>query len=252
MNRILCCSCVSLTLGLLTACGGSSGGSTVSSSGTQVTPTTNTPSIDYVAEPYKGFVKEAKKLTITDSNNNLVKEIVLADIPKGIIKESFTVDNVTEQLRVINQAYSATTALYNSKGAGIAKMANIAGLPTSNENIPQQGQYIYQGYSVGLNNQGKLTLVADFDAKSINGKIYDIKQDNGVALSDIVLRQGSFYSGQFTGKNQTLDATLFRGTTSNAGYYVGGFTGPNAEEVVGTLLKSYNQDPYMIFAGEKQ
>lgn len=251
MNRIFGYSCVTLAIGLLTACGGS-GGSSVSSSGTQITPTSDKPSIDYVAETYKGFVKEAKKLIITDSNNNLVKEIVLADIPKGIVKESFKVDNVTEQLKGINQAYSATVAIYNAEDAGIAKTANIAGLPTTESNIPKKGKYTYQGYSLEANNQGKLTLVADFDAKSVNGKVYDRKQDNGVVLSDIVLRQGSFYKGQFTGKNQTLDATMFRGTTSNAGYYVGGFTGPNAEEVVGILLKSYDKDPYGIFAGEKQ
>ncbi|WP_373767098.1 factor H binding protein domain-containing protein [Glaesserella sp.] len=245
-----------LTLGLLTACGGGggSGGTTASASGTQVTPTDSNPqpSIVYVTDTYKDFVKEAKKVTIIDSNDKVIKEIVLANHPKGIIRESFTVDNVTEYLKGINQAYSATTAIYNLGDSGVAKTANIMGLPTSNENMPKQGKYTYQGHSIGLDNQGKLTLVADFDTKSVNGKIYALKQDNGVALSDIVLRQGNFYRGQFTGKNQTFDATMFRGTTSNAGYYVGSFTGPNAEEVVGTLLKSYNQDPYAIFAGEKQ
>lgn len=256
MKKILHLSCLATTLSILTACGsGGSNSSPSQASGKEFENPLSKPSIEYVAEEYKASVKYHKEVIIRDQNNKIISTFTLADLPKGKYKETYSSGGIQEHLKGINLVYSTSLALYSpSQYQDIAKTGNIAGLPTDPKNAPK-GTITYKGSSVGLNTSGSLILHADFDNRSVTGKISDRKSDNGSKLTDITLNKGSFYNGAFHNKDKNiqLNALMFKGSTSGQfGYYTGGFAGPNAEEVVGVLLKNREADVYETFAGEMQ
>lgn len=64
------------------------------------------------------------------------------------------------------------------------------GSPTGYDSLPTC-MMSYQGNSGGANTSGSLTLTADFNEKTVSGKIYNRTQDNGVKLPDIELRMSA-------------------------------------------------------------
>lgn len=253
MKNLLKLSAIATLSALLTACSGG-GKSGPSSSGTHVTPKSDTtPSINYVAAEHKELVRSAKKVVLNDGNTGQAfKTIEFANLPVGAVSETFKVGNITEYLKAYNQVYSTSFAIFNPEDRGIAKQARVTGLPTEQVNLPK-GTATYQGNSQGYNTTGTLHLTANFDAKNVSGKIDNRKTTEGNALPVITLYSAGFSTVPF-GKdlnNQSLEAVSFQGRT-NEGYYTGVFAGPKAEEVVGFLSKERNLAPYEIFAGEKK
>ena len=62
------------------------------------------------------------------------------------------------------------------------------GLPTRYDGIPT-GMISYQGNSVGPNTSGSLTLTANFNEKTVSGKIYNRTQDNGATILALALQR---------------------------------------------------------------
>lgn len=75
----------------------------------------------------------------------------------------------------------------------------------------------YQGNSVGANTSGSLTLAADFNEKTVSGKIYNRTQDNGVKLPDIELRTSAIMRTPTDTLAREMDLVRFRGNTASNG-----------------------------------
>ena len=62
------------------------------------------------------------------------------------------------------------------------------GSPTGYDSLPT-GMMSYQGNSGGANTSGSLTLTADFNEKTVSGKIYNRTQDDGATILALVLQR---------------------------------------------------------------
>lgn len=229
---------------LITACsGGGSGSTTVNAK----------PAIDNVSEEHKTLVNQLKEVNVIDQTQDgkLIQTLKIAMYPKGSFQENFNTNNIVEQLKGINLAYSTVFGLYEPKGfKDIAKIAYLKGFSTSVEGLPEKGIVTYQGQSLGLNTTGSLILTANFNDYSVSGLVYNRKQEN-ISLPNVELQKATFYKGAFSNDGKDREAVMFNGKT-NEGYYKGAFTGPNAQEVIGYLLKEEHRNAYELFAGEQK
>ena len=128
------------------------------------------------------------------------------------------------------------------------------GLPTRYDGIPT-GMISYQGNSVGPNTSGSLTLTANFNEKTVSGKIYNRTQDNVAKLPDIELRTSTIMrTPTDTGAGNGFGAG-FRGDIASdggRGGYDGLFMRPNAEEVIGKWSNNSSFSSSEVFAGERK
>ena len=262
MKNLLKYSVLAVSIGLTTACSGGGGGGNNDKPNPaydkkEVNTNTKVSSISYVRDDLKADVRATKELTIVELNTNKpIKTIQLSDYPKGSIKETLnsTENALTTYMRVINLPYSNTATFHTNETQEIAENAIWGGYPTKWMDLPK-GSATYQGISLGLNTSGSFTLTADFDDKSVQGRIYNRRHDNGVALSDIVLERGSVTPYHYTSSIGNKTGTRFSGTAVINGqrdHYNGTFNGPNAEEAAGTVSRYYQSDVYEAFAGERQ
>lgn len=262
MKTLLKYSVLAISIGLASACSGGGGGGDNKDTANpaydkkEVNANTNIPSSSYVREDLKAEVRSAKELTIFDpETKEAVKIIQLSDYPKGNIKETFSSKNaLTTYMRLINLPYSSAATFHTNETKEIAENSFFGGYPTKLENLPR-GNATYQGTSLGLNTAGLLTLTANFDNKTVQGRIYNRRHNNGTLLSDITLERGSITSRLYNSGKEYISAATFSGTATTDtyhDYYHGMFAGPNAEEVSGLVTDSYRSDAYEAFAGEKQ
>ncbi|MFZ7342955.1 factor H binding protein domain-containing protein [Avibacterium volantium] len=257
-------SLLTLSIGLLAACGsgGGSGDSSVPAGNnssvngnptTDVSVKTDTKSIDLVAEQYKEQVKEAKRIQLADGT-----ELELIDYPVGVVQK----DVADGKVKGINLPYSVVGAWLpnnvkvDKEGVVIDPRVDqedfdIFGLSTTKDQIPVSGVAQYNGYSLGAIASGKLQLNVDFGNKTVDGKLYERKFDNGQNLPDIILTKGVITQGAENIKEK--DVMAFGGVATYKGVngiYSGAFMGPNAEEVVGAV-GSEEHGIYEAFAGQR-
>ncbi|MFU2060032.1 factor H binding protein domain-containing protein [Avibacterium volantium] len=258
-------SVLTLSIGLLAACssGGGSGDSDASTSTANresVVSSINTldkdtmKSIDLVPERYREQVKEAKRIRFPDGTI-----LDLADYPIGIIQEktnSRTAKGINLPYSVIG-AWLPNNVKVDKEGRVIDPRVieddlDAFGLYTRRDQIPTSGVAQYNGYSLGAVTSGKLQLNVDFADKTVDGKLYDRKFDsNGKRLSDIVLNKGVITEVS-TGEEDIVAFTGMATYKGEVGAYVGAFMGPNAEEVIGVVIDSENQETYESFAGQRK
>ena len=257
MNKKMQLSLLAIMLGTLTACGG--GGGSSDNKGSNI----NSPSasISYVRDDLKGQVRDAKSLVVRNKQNKtIIQTIHLADYPKGTIKETIkeTDRTFTSYLRAVNLAYSGSVMFISNdprfRMLSTNNKSMYVGLPTKYDSLPT-GMMSYQGNSVGANTSGSLTLTADFNEKTVSGKIYNRTQDNGAKLPDIELRTSAIMrTPTDTGAGDGFGVG-FRGNTASdgrSGRYDGLFMGPNAEEVIGKWSNNSSLSSSEVFAGERR
>lgn len=249
-----------IALGLaLTACGGggSNGGTSSGNTSQNILPSVaSSKSIDMVPTELKTAVTKAKIVEVTDDGKTVKLDI--ANENTGFIRKNLKDGYVTgyNQIYSVVGAWLPYDAKIDSNGVVTDQRVNeesfdIYGLKTTREQLPKAGMVVYSGISRGAIISGKLHLDVDFAEKSVSGKLYDRKKDDGQSLADIVLHKGSITYGNANIENK--DVVAFEGQASYndiKGQYLGAFFGPNAEEVAGAVG---NEDIgiFESFAGKK-
>lgn len=189
------------------------------------------PSLDFVPDSLKDEVREAKRIELRDETGAIIRSLYVSDRPLGIVDERL---ESGQKFRGLNQVYSSSTAIYDNKAFYFfnetATSGGIEGLWTEPSKLPK-GTVTYTGESVNVEGTGKLTLTANFDENTVEGSI---KHERGSINGNITLEK------TLMDKQPENKFTLFIGKATNffnQDYYVGAFAGPNAEEVVGYVMK---------------
>ncbi|WP_424411511.1 factor H binding protein domain-containing protein [Pasteurella sp. PK-2025] len=241
---------------VLSACGSSDGNSAAwwkkkagdnpNNKGDEFIPNPNKHAMDEVDPKYVEMVKNLKIIKIHDGEEE--QNLSLADLPEGVKPVELPhSDGKPSKLKVINLPYSTwgwklvgnvkvdedgfilPPQSVNDGGANFVEML----LPTANNQLPDKGTAVYEGYSAGVATAGRLRLDVDFSEKVASGKVYERKMNTGKTLADIQLGKAVFVSDE--GKTGFVGDATYNARKME---YAGAFVGPNAEEVVGYIGKS--------------
>lgn len=250
MNKLLLIVASGL---ILTSCSGGGKDATNEAQSVNNSPTVSLnhqyeeKSINLVREDFKADVLKAKEIKVEGHTLNL------SDLPVGFTEKQISADLNN---KIYNQVYSAIWFLVpanvhtDSRGKSIDKNLSvddlgIAGVVTDNNAIPKTGIITYTGGSFGVNSEGKLSFIADFNNKQVSGKIYDRKLvTTNSDLNDITLLPTTIGNDTKVHFMGAVESDI------GAYYYGGQFIGPQADEVTGLILDKKNE-PYEVFAGSK-
>lgn len=238
MKKVLMLAGLSLALA---ACGGGGSGGSSNNEGNVANPTpkSNASGINVPAE-LVSQVKQIKMIKINDQIFDLMNE------PVGFMTKSTSDKTVA---RIYNQTYSLVGYIQpkyvgSSRIERLKQLGELNRIPTGKrsysnvvstkfENIPAQGTATYTGAALSGDLEGNLKLNADFNTKEVSGEITELKvkstEDN---KANFILHKAAITS---LSKNIHFKGVA---TSNNEVYsYVGGFAGPNAEEVYGAVGK---------------
>ncbi|MGV6987765.1 Slam-dependent surface lipoprotein [Testudinibacter sp. P80/BLE/0925] len=270
INQSIKMSLTALCVAVLTACGGSGGGSgdnansTVAINNGGTANPTNSNTNNAATATVSGQVLVTSGDTYSAEASSKLQSLSGTDL------KAITVDGVTIQLEH-SGIYAAGWSTFNL-GSGAAQKSTIiccgtqqnvkigahdegengaaylfyTGNPTSETQIPTRGSIRYQGHSLYLPYnenldedyyQGSTNLVANFDSKSLSGELKNDVATIAIA-ADIV---GNGFSGQATSSAETASAEL-----------QGKFYGTNAQEIGGMASANERDSRWgVVFSGKR-